>query len=363
MNASPTPKISVVMPLYNAAAHLRPALDSVFSQTFTDFECILVDDCSTDDTPAILDSYTDPRIVRIRNAQNMGIVGALNRGLDAARGEYIARMDGDDIALPERFARQAARLDARPNVALLGTFFYLMRDDAPLVKIWETLPGVAYSAAFTRWSLLWRTTVQHPTAMIRRSVLEAHRLRYDKSYETAEDFDLWARIARVADAEVLEEPLLKYRINPESISSTRTQYQLGVHFTLIQREVGLLMGAPVPEDLLRFLFKMVIYQPMDDMAGAVRGVDIAAAIDLYLAIQRRFGERYTLTAQDRRSIAIETDWVLRRCVKYAAHSDVDGMRRAVRSRIFKYAPRTFVGLMTDYAYFRARRLLRRPVTL
>ncbi|MCU0498899.1 MAG: glycosyltransferase, partial [Anaerolineae bacterium] len=92
------PKVSVIMPLYNAEKHLQAALASVIAQTFTDYELIVIDDCSTDGTSAILATFDDPRIVRLRNDQNLGIVGALNRGLAIARGQYIARMDGDDLA-------------------------------------------------------------------------------------------------------------------------------------------------------------------------------------------------------------------------------------------------------------------------
>ncbi len=128
MTDSHVPKLSVVMPLYNAARYLRPAIESILNQTYTDFEFIIVDDCSTDETPAILDSYPDPRIVRLRNPQNLGIVGALNRGLEAARGQYIARMDGDDIALAERFAQQVAWLDAHPNIGLCSGCAAFYRD-------------------------------------------------------------------------------------------------------------------------------------------------------------------------------------------------------------------------------------------
>ncbi|MGC8880316.1 MAG: glycosyltransferase family 2 protein, partial [Anaerolineae bacterium] len=95
-----TPAISVIMAVYNGARYLREAVDSILNQTFTDFEFIIVDDGSTDETPAVLDEYNDPRIVRLRNAHNLGLTKSLNRGLHVARGRYIARQDADDLSYP-----------------------------------------------------------------------------------------------------------------------------------------------------------------------------------------------------------------------------------------------------------------------
>ena len=112
------PKISVIMPAYNAERYIREAIDSILRQTWSDFELIIIDDGSTDSTAAIIAGYTDNRIRFCPNAQNMGVAATLNRGLELACGAYVARMDADDISLPERFAKQAAYLDAHPNVTV-----------------------------------------------------------------------------------------------------------------------------------------------------------------------------------------------------------------------------------------------------
>lgn len=112
------PKISVIMPAYNAERYIREAIDSILRQTWSDFELIIIDDGSTDSTAAIIAEYTDNRIRFCPNAQNMGVAATLNRGLELACGAYIARMDADDISLPERFAKQAAYLDAHPDVTV-----------------------------------------------------------------------------------------------------------------------------------------------------------------------------------------------------------------------------------------------------
>ncbi len=130
MNTSRTPAVSVVMPLYNARRHLASALDSVLAQTFTDFEIIAVDDGSRDDTLDLLRQYEsrDPR-VRVLSRPNTGIVGALNDGMRLARADLIARMDGDDLCLPDRFEKQVAYLQQHPDCVLVGSQVLLIDPD------------------------------------------------------------------------------------------------------------------------------------------------------------------------------------------------------------------------------------------
>ena len=109
------------MPAYNAEKYINEAIDSILAQTFTDFEFIIIDDGSTDSTCAIVESYSDSRIRFFKNEHNLGVAATLNRGLDLARGEYIARMDADDISLPTRFEKQAAYMDSHPDVVVCGT--------------------------------------------------------------------------------------------------------------------------------------------------------------------------------------------------------------------------------------------------
>jgi glycosyltransferase involved in cell wall biosynthesis len=109
------PKISVIMPTYNAEKYLREAMDSILAQSFKDFELIVINDCSADGTEQIVLSYQDPRIVYLKNEKNLGVAGTLNRGLQVANGKYIARMDSDDRSVPERFEKQLAYLEENPN--------------------------------------------------------------------------------------------------------------------------------------------------------------------------------------------------------------------------------------------------------
>src|SRR2546423_6687976 len=116
------PRVSVLMPVYDVAKYLREAIDSILGQTFTDFEFIIIDDASTDRSAEIINSYNDPRIRFIQNEKNVGLIATLNRGLDLAYGEYLARMDQDDVSLPERLAKQVAFMETASDVAASGTW-------------------------------------------------------------------------------------------------------------------------------------------------------------------------------------------------------------------------------------------------
>ncbi|MDO5012825.1 MAG: glycosyltransferase family 2 protein, partial [Pseudomonadota bacterium] len=185
------PRVSVLMPAYNSEKYVAQAIESILNQTFTDFEFIIINDGSTDDTPKIVREYAarDPRIKFIDNAQNQGLIAVLNQGLDLCTGEYIARMDSDDISHPERFQLQVEYLDANPNVGVIGAWARLFgaRDGVykykPVVRLLD--------------ALIYGANVAHPAAMIRTSVLRNNKIYYNPKYPHAEDYGFWVSIARV----------------------------------------------------------------------------------------------------------------------------------------------------------------------
>ena len=189
MALNPTPRVTVLLPVWNGAAYLADALESICAQTLADFELLIVDDGSTDDTPAILERYRsrDPRI-RVSRQAHAGLVAALNRGLDLSRGGYIARMDADDVSAPERLAVQVAFMDEHPDVGLCGTWLKLVGGR----RIWR----YPCDDADVRCALLFETAIAHPTVMFRRSCVLEQNLRYDAAYEHAEDYALWLRCAQ-----------------------------------------------------------------------------------------------------------------------------------------------------------------------
>ena len=203
------------MPVHNGEPFLKGALGSILGQTYCDFELLIVDDGSTDATPNILAEHQrrDGRIVMHRQ-DNQGLKAALNRGLSLARGAFIARMDSDDIALPTRLAKQVGFLSNHPDVAILGTAYWLIDQNARYVDL-KRFPT---SDLHIRWANLLAPAFAHPTVMIRRDLLLRNDLWYDPACEV-EDYDLWRRVLRHGRGANLAEALLEYRDHSGSMSN------------------------------------------------------------------------------------------------------------------------------------------------
>lgn len=197
------PKISVIMPVYNAEKYLRDAIDSILCQTFTDFEFIIIDDGSSDSSPNIVLSYDDSRIRFYINDHNMGVAATLNRGLELSTGEYIARMDSDDISMPERLKTQLEYLEMHQQVGVCGSC--ILAFDAEN----ERLFSYSESNKQIQADLLFNPPFAHPSVMMRGEA--ARRLKYDLSYEKAEDYDLWYRFLKEYEGHNIQQPMLRYR--------------------------------------------------------------------------------------------------------------------------------------------------------
>lgn len=234
-----TPKITVLMPVYNGERFLRMAIDSVLSQDFKNFELMIVDDGSTDGTVDIVLSYPDPRIRLFLNPRNLGIVGALQAGLQAAQGEYIARLDADDRCYPGRFRLQAEYLDDHPRIMVLGSACDLI-DDAGVVV------GSFYGPTepiLIDWELLLNNAVKHSSVMFRRAeILEMGG--YQPGFPHAEDYDLWRRVsnARPASIAQLKTPLIQLRIHCSQLTAIHRTTMVatadGIARTNIERLLG-----------------------------------------------------------------------------------------------------------------------------
>jgi glycosyltransferase involved in cell wall biosynthesis len=208
------PSISVCMPVYNAERYLAEAVESILGQTFGDFEFLIIDDGSTDGSHDILRRYaaSDPRL-RVVSRPNTGYLIALNEMLASARGEFVARMDADDVALPERFERQAAYLRSHPEVLAVGTRILLIDPEgAPLTEMCT----LQTHDDIDRSHLEARMGICHPSVMARAEVLRKVG-GYRPEYYTAEDMDLWLRLAEIGRLANLPEVLLKYRQHLQSI--------------------------------------------------------------------------------------------------------------------------------------------------
>ena len=209
-----SPKVSIILPAYNGEALLNDAIQSVLSQTMDDFELIVLDDGSTDNTWELLQALSDPRI-RVYHHDNMGLPATLNRGISLARGEYVARLDHDDLMMPSRLEAQARYLDAHPGIALLGTAAQIYVGDKPT----ERYHRHPTSSEALRLRLLFDNPFVHASIMFRRdAVIAIGGYCTEKSRLPPEDYELWSRVARVHDVANLEDVLTVYREVPGSLS-------------------------------------------------------------------------------------------------------------------------------------------------
>lgn len=214
------PKISVIMPVYNCEMYIRQAVESILNQTFSDFELIIIDDCSTDSTLEIIKSYKDCRINIVEKEQNTGLTNSIIQGVLLAKGEYIARMDGDDISMPGRFKTQLNFLENNPEIILCGSAVEIIGKN--FISRYPT------THEMIKIQLCFNASFYHPTIMTRRKVLTTNN--YDKGFEPAEDYELWTRLVTIGKLANLDEVLLHYRIHENQTSSMRKQEQESLIF-------------------------------------------------------------------------------------------------------------------------------------
>jgi glycosyltransferase involved in cell wall biosynthesis len=215
-----TPAVSVVMAVFDGAPWVGGAVESLLDQTLADLEVVVIDDGSTDPTPDVLASIRDPRL-RIERRARQGLTRSLNRALDLARAPLVARLDADDLALPERLARQRQYLDAHPDVGLLGTG--AREVDLTGREIAILRPPVDDAAI--RRALIRANPFVHSSVMMRRTALDRAG-GYDPSFPVAQDYDLWMRMARIARMANLPELLVTRRLAPGRISAVRANDRL-----------------------------------------------------------------------------------------------------------------------------------------
>ncbi len=214
-----SPLISVIMPVFNSELFVSEAVDSILKQTVREFEFLIIYDVSTDKTFSIISSYQnlDPRI-RVIIGKKKSLVGALNQGINVAKGKFIARMDADDIALPHRFERQLAWLE-KTNADITGSWIKLFGSRFKyIIKARETDAAI-------KTEMLFCCPFKHPTVMMRTAKIKA--LRYDSAWDLAEDYDLWDRAAEAGwKMTNVQEVLLLYRVHGEQTSTASPEKQL-----------------------------------------------------------------------------------------------------------------------------------------
>lgn len=239
-----SPVVSVVMSVYNGEKYLREAIDSVLNQTFSDFEFIIINDGSSDKSLSIIQSYNDKRIVLIDNDGNKGLIFSLNKGLEIAKGKYIARMDADDINLPERFKKQVDFLESNTSIGVLGCDYISFAENSS--QIVKSIHDKFKIKSF----LLFTATMCHPTLMLRKQILVDNNLNYSENAKHVEDYDLWCRLVLLTDFCNLNELLFKYRDHASQVSHKNIDTQL-INSNIVQENYLKKLGFSYSESDLK----------------------------------------------------------------------------------------------------------------
>mgnify|MGYP001024150248 CR=1 FL=1 len=208
-----SPKVSVIMSVFNAELYLKSAIESILNQTYKNFEFIIINDGSSDNSDFIIKSFNDDRIRYVNEEKNSGLVNALNKSLKLAIGEFIARMDADDIALPTRLEQQVDFLIANEKVELVGTYYEKITNSISM--------GVRKQQSNYRklkFRLFFGNNIAHPTVMFRRKLVDDGDYYYRLDYTVAQDYELWTRLAIKYNLDNVPLVLLKYRVHSNQVT-------------------------------------------------------------------------------------------------------------------------------------------------
>ena len=311
---SSRPKVSVVMAVYNEQPYLEKAVQSVLDQTFGDFEFIIVNDGSTDGSKEVLEWFkgVDDRI-QLVHQENRGRPASLNRAIEVARGEYIARMDGDDISHPKRFERQVQYLDENPKVGILGT--QVKKIDADGVSRWRwSLPT---NPDVIAWRLLFNTCICHPTIMARRSII-LDLDGYSEWASHADDYELWSRAVLETRIANLQGRFLKFRRHEDAVTVKKREEQIRICAEAAATLHRAILGSSADEQIARFL----VWMDTKSIEEAIRktGVKDFSSIHEYLHVlykkcAHRFFRDGSNTRIQRRALR-KLDTVANKVLKY-----------------------------------------------
>jgi len=221
--------VSVILPVYNSEKTISESIRSILDQSYTDFELIIIDDGSIDDSASIINEFEDSRISFHQNKQNLRLIATLNIGIGMAKGKYIIRMDADDIMLKDRIKEQVAFMEKNKQIVASGTYVCTFGNKS--VK-WNHLPTNNEEILLFG---LFDSPILHPTAIIRKKILDENKIWYDADYLHAEDYKLWLELANHGELGNLKKCLLMYRLSENQITNKYTEIQIGLA-TKIRRE-------------------------------------------------------------------------------------------------------------------------------
>lgn len=208
------PLISVLMPVYNGQQYLAEAIESILNQTYKQFELLLLDDGSSDNSAQIIKDHKDSRIVYVKNETNKGLIFTLNRGIGLAKGTYIARMDADDVSVANRFEKQILEFEKDEKLVVCGSFIKTFGNGSE-----EYVSHIPVTNAQIMSSIFFVCPFAHPSVMIKKESLLHLNEFYREDYKHSEDYDLWSRLVFVGNSKNIPEFLLNYRVHDKQVST------------------------------------------------------------------------------------------------------------------------------------------------
>lgn len=250
------PLVSVLMPVYNAEKHLREAMDSVLQQSYRNLELVIVNDGSVDGSEDIILSYSDPRIRLLANPENKGLIYSLNEGISACKGAYIARMDADDICMPERIAAQLAFMEQHPEVGVCGCDY--TQFSASAEQSFRALSD--HDEILSQ--MLFNSPVVHPSLMLRRSALLEIEPVFNPGYHHSEDYELWSKLVLRTRFSAVHQLLFRYRLHEGQVTQKHSgQQQLSAN--KVRKELLTRLGFPYTEQEVELLSQMAAHRLFD----------------------------------------------------------------------------------------------------
>ena len=242
------PLVTIFTPVYNCEKYIAETIQSALDQTFNDFEYLIIDDCSTDNSLGIIESFKDPRIRLIKNKSNQGIAYNRNLAIELSKGKFIAMMDADDISLPKRIEKQVNFLSFKEDYGIVGTGVFNIREngDDNGDDVQFSLPDRLIPSR-----MLFNNYIYTSSVMIRKKNL-TKSLRFNKDFIVAEDYELWLRLIRTCKIGHVREKLIKYRMHEGSISNTKKQLMLDTEILLIKKQLEELGCTLTPKEFDAF---------------------------------------------------------------------------------------------------------------
>lgn len=297
-------KVTVLMAVYNREKFVCDAIDSILSQTFREFEFLIVNDGSTDGTRNLIAAYNDERIRLVDNDYNLGIPKSLNKGLALARGELIARLDSDDISKPERLAKQISFLNKNPETVLVGSQYEEIDEQGNSLGEAE-LPC---KSSLLRWGLLFYTPFLNSSVTFRRKEVLENVGSYNEIFEYSQDHELLTRIARKYPIANLKECLVKYRVHPASITLFHESRQYDLLFQSCRTYMNSLWedrGQLSPlSDVDKEQFLLMQYLQNCSVVGSVGDVNLEKTIDssgIIFKLDQAFCDYFNLDRSERKN--------------------------------------------------------------